>query len=489
MGSRTFVLPDLGEGLTEGEIVHWLVAVGDEVGIDQAIAEVETAKSIVEVPSPYAGTVETLHGAEGDTLSVGDALITVAEASVQVAQSYREEERAGSGNVLIGFGTSGHGATGRRRAPRSQRTPGAPGTPGTPGAPGTPAAAARADWRSDAPPLVVSPIVRKLARDHGIDLSRVTGSGPGGLITRRDVQGAIDHAPFAQGDERSGADLLPAHTTRAARVSATGKHLPPHDPGTAASSATASDPTAPDPTAPTGATPSTAAPGAYGPERRTPTGQFRKTVIAALTTSRQRVPEATVWCDVDATALVQLRASQPDGPGLLAYLARFTTAALAQYPVFNGSFDEQTHEIVEYERVNLSVAAQTDRGLLTPAVLGAESMTTTQLDAALRDLTSRAREGRATTQELTRGTFTLNNYGTFNVDGSTPIINYPQVAILGFGRIIERPWVINGQVVPRHICTMVFAFDHRVADGGAASGFMRAVADAVENPASVIAHL
>jgi pyruvate dehydrogenase E2 component (dihydrolipoamide acetyltransferase) len=209
-------------------------------------------------------------------------------------------------------------------------------------------------------------------------------------------------------------------------------------------------------------------------------------VSAALTRSRAEIPEATVWVDVDATRLWELRHSTP-GPGLLAYLARFTVAALRQYPMLNARVDTERQEIVEFDRINLGIAVQGERGLVVPAVLGAEAMTTGQLDQEIRRLTASAREGRATAQEA--GTFTLNNYGGFRVDGSAAIINHPQVAILGFGRILDRAWVVDGELCVRKITQMSFVFDHRVCDGGTAAGFMRSVADAIEDPASAIARL
>ncbi|WP_433500781.1 dihydrolipoamide acetyltransferase family protein [Sphaerimonospora sp. CA-214678] len=429
---QTFVLPDLGEGLTEAEIVRWLVAVGDEISIDQPIAEVETAKAMVEVPSPYAGIVLTLHAAEGQTLDVGKPLITVGAgrdgAAHPDAERYREEEQAGSGNVLIGYGTSGHGASGRRRRPRKTAPPGkstgkSTGKPtDKPTAPGGPVP-------------VLSPLVRKLARDNGVDLTRVTASGAGGLITRADVERAIG----ARSSSR-----------------------PP------------------------------AAIAARG-ERRTPLTGFRKAVSAALSRSRAEIPEATVWVDVDATALWSLRESArtpaDPGPGLLAYIARFVVAGLREYPVLNASVDTERNEIVEYDQINLGIAVQGERGLVVPAVFDAGALTTYQFDRAIRDVTRRARAGKVSTEELAAGTFTLNNYGGFRVDGSAAIINHPQVAILGFGRIIDRPWVVDGEIAVRKITQMSFVFDHRVCDGGTAAGFMRFVADAIENPASAIARL
>ncbi|WP_134738078.1 dihydrolipoamide acetyltransferase family protein [Nocardioides sp. 503] len=425
---QVFLLPDLGEGLTEAEVVRWLVAVGDDVTVDQPIAEVETAKSLVEVPSPYAGRVAVLHGAEGETLDVGTPLITVEVATgpTDEAELYREEEKAGSGNVLIGYGTPEAGGSRRRRRPRAVTAPAAAAPVASP----PPSGRRR-------PPRVVSPLVRRIAAEAGVDLHALTPTGYGGIIVRADVERAIAAPLPADAPETLG------------RVSGGGERIPLNG--------------------------------------------FRKAVSAALSRSRSEIPEATVWVDVDATPLWELRegsrtATDP-GPGILAYLARFVVAALKEYPVLNSRLDVEREEIVLSDTVGLGIAVQSERGLVVPAVLGAESMTTSGLDAAIRDLTARAREGRATAEEMAGGTFTLNNYGGFNVDGSAAIINHPQVAILGLGRIIDRPWVVDGEIVVRKITQMSFVFDHRVCDGGTAAGFMRSVADAIEDPASAIARL
>lgn len=439
---QVFLLPDLGEGLTEADIVSWLVEVGDQVVVDQAIVEVETAKSIVEVPSPYAGTVAMLHGAVGETVAVGTPLITITAPGADadavtdapagradaVAQTYREEEQAGSGNVLIGYGTSGQGSSGRRRRPRTKAAPPL-------AVPAVPATAPRTS-NGRRSPAVASPVVRRLARDGGVDLAAINPSGSDGLVTRRDVVQAL-----------AAREQLPA------------------------------------------AAPAAPAAG----ERRTPLNGFRKAVAAQMSRSRAEIPEATVWVDVDATPLWELRertrtVTDP-GPGILAYLGRFVVAGLKAHPVLNSRLDTERQEIVERDHVHLGIAVQGERGLVVPAVLNAESMTVEELDAAIRDLTTRARKGRATAEELAAGTFTLNNYGSFGVDGSAAIINHPQVAILGFGRIIDRPWVVDGDIVARRITQMSFVFDHRVCDGGTAARFMRVVADAIEDPLTAIRKL
>jgi 2-oxoisovalerate dehydrogenase E2 component (dihydrolipoyl transacylase) len=460
VSTQTFLLPDLGEGLTEAEIVRWLVAEGDEVTVDQPVVEVETSKSIVEVPTPYAGRVANLHGREGDTLLVGTPLISVDSTGAgPAAEAYREEERAGSGNVLVGYGTAGgHGGSGRRRRPKAPTGPVRPAAPvaAPPARVATPAAASATRVTSSAAAVaaaptartatvaVVSPLVRRLARERGLDLTRLTGTGADGLITRADVEHAARRTPAAvtPATARSGAATL----TR---------------PGEG--------------------------------ERRTPLNGFRKAASAALSRSRAEIPEATVWVDVDATTLVGLRESArtagDPGPGLLAYLARFVTTALTEYPVLNARLDVERGEIVEFDYVNLGIAVQGTRGLVVPAVMRAEAMSIAQLDEEIGRLARVAREGRATPEELSAGTFTLNNYGGFGVDGSAAIINHPQVAIIGFGRILDRPWVVGGEIQVRKIMQVSLVFDHRVCDGGTAAGFLRAVADAVENPARALARL
>ncbi|TCM51448.1 dihydrolipoamide acetyltransferase family protein [Kribbella sp. VKM Ac-2568] len=453
--AQTFLLPDLGEGLTEAEIVRWLVAVGDVVVVDAPVAEVETAKSIVEVPSPYAGVVAELHGAEGSMVDVGKPLITIGVPAVgedtaaegvreedEAAEAYRKEEQAGSGNVLIGYGTSDGARNGRRRKPRT---------------------AVVAEAVASSVPLVISPLVRRMARDAKVDLREVSGSGAGGLIIRRDVEAAIagarPEAALARGAGSPSTVQTPALQALAAQT-----------PAASADSRTGL------------------------PElRRIPMSGFRKAVAATLSRSRAEIPEATTWVDVDATALVELReslrTSSDPGPGLLALMARFVVAGLQKYPELNGFVDTEREELVQYDGINLGLAAQTERGLVVPAVVGAHALTTRGLDAEIRRLTGSAREGRLTANELSCGTFTLNNYGSFGVDGSAAIINHPQVAILGVGRIIDRPWVVDGELAIRKLTQLSLVFDHRVCDGGVAAGFLRFVADAFESPTSAFADL
>ncbi|MGW9270071.1 2-oxo acid dehydrogenase subunit E2 [Microbacterium sp. NPDC055599] len=505
---RVFRLPDLGEGLTEAGLVQWLVAVGDTIVTDQAIAEVETAKSVVELPSPFAGVITALHGTPGDTIDVGAPVLEVADpghvphdaagtpdadpAATTEQEAYRQEERAGSGNVLIGYGTSASTTKGRRRRPAARPAhvgaaaprgasagstgPAAapaepqPGAPGAPGAP-TPAtgAAAGGSGSVDAPPsaprrpvAVRSPLVRRLARDLGLDVHTITPSGADGAITRADVlRAAVDHAVDGV--------TAPHHTASDSAAL-----------GTTAGATSASDTAAPTSTTGTGELDGLPV---RSRERLSP---LRRAVSAKLARSRSEIPEATVWVDVDATELWDLRGQMaPEGerpPSITALLARFVLLALEDYPVLASRLSEDGGELISFDGVNLGVAADTERGLLVPVVPRAHALTVAQLDTALRELAATARSGSMPPERLRGSTFTLNNYGGLGVDGSAAIINHPDVAILGIGRIIERPWVVEGAIVPRRIAQLSLVFDHRVCDGGYAAGFLRRVTELIEHP-------
>ncbi|MGK3948377.1 dihydrolipoamide acetyltransferase family protein [Microbacterium sp. K2] len=438
---RVFRLPDLGEGLTEAGLVQWLVSVGDTIVVDQAIAEVETAKSIVELPSPFAGVVIALHGAPGETIDVGAPVLEVADAASYAPTSeadgsnrsdaaeheaYREEERAGSGNVLIGYGTSERATIGRRR-PRIAVS----------SAPVSAVSVSPAETAPRRPVAVRSPLVRRLARDLGLDVHDITPTGHDGSITRADVlAAAVDDAvdgAAAQHRSTSGHDLDGLAVVSRERLSA-----------------------------------------------------LRRAVSAKLSRSRSEIPEATVWVDVDATELWALRDGMaPDGgkpPSLTALIARFVLLALEDHPVLASRLSEDASELIMFSGVNLGVAADTDRGLMVPVIPRAHDLTVEQLDAALRELTTAARAGSMPPERLRGSTFTLNNYGGLGVDGSAAIINHPDVAILGIGRIIERPWVVDGQIVPRRIAQLSLVFDHRVCDGGYAASFLRRVTELIEHP-------
>ncbi|WBB90096.1 dihydrolipoamide acetyltransferase family protein [Verrucosispora sp. WMMC514] len=477
MTEKVFLLPDLGEGLAEAEIVQWRVAVGDVVTVDQTVVEVETAKAVVDVPCPYAGRVVALHGAEGEVRPVGQPLITVAAPVSGRADGgepsghavYREEERAGSGNVLIGYGT-GHGGSRRRRRPRlaaatdasgASSAPAASGAAVTPSGAGRPAVVAVADREPGPPelaqPLVISPIVRRLAREHGVDLASVRGSGPGGVVRRADVEAAARDVTGVP------ADVTARLTAVSDRPATTEQRPAPGDP------------------APVGAQ-----------DLVIPLTGIRRTIADKLSRSRREIPEVTIWVDADATALLQTRAAinaaHPDRPvSILALLARICLSGLRRYPQLNARVDTEGQRIVQSAGVHLGIAAQTDRGLVVPVLRDAERLTTTELAAELAATTAAARAGDLPPARLTGGTFTLNNYGVFGVDGSTPIINHPEAALLGVGRIVDKPWVVDGQLAVRKVTQLSLTFDHRVCDGGVAGGFLRHVADCVEQPGLLIA--
>ncbi|MEW1605094.1 dihydrolipoamide acetyltransferase family protein [Streptomyces sp. NPDC093808] len=470
-----FKLPDLGEGLTEAEIVRWLVEVGDVVVVDQPVVEVETAKAMVEVPCPYGGVVTARFGAEGTELPVGAPLLTVAvgetadgrpagdpagaDTAGSDGASGRKPAAEGSGNVLVGYGTS-HAPARRRRVrsagpavngrPRTTEPARATRPADTPqGTPGPQSGGGKVP--ADGPVPVISPLVRRLARQNGLDLRELTGSGPDGLILRADVEHALRAA--------ASQDRTDTAATAAAPV-------PAATPAPAASS---------------GSTPSVT---------RVPLKGIRGAVADKLSRSRTEIPDATCWVDADATELMRTRAAMNAAGGpkisVLALLARICTAALARYPELNASVDTGAREIVRYADVHLGFAAQTERGLVVPVVRDAHARDAESLTAEFARLTEAARAGTLTPAQLTGGTFTLNNYGVFGVDGSTPIINHPEAAMLGVGRIVPKPWVHEGELAVRQVVQLSLTFDHRVCDGGTAGGFLRYVADCVEQPAVLL---
>jgi pyruvate dehydrogenase E2 component (dihydrolipoamide acetyltransferase) len=398
---RDFLMPDLGEGLTEGEINRWLVAEGDEVVVDQPVAEITTEKAVVEVPTPFAGRVASLHGAEGEMIAVGKPLISIEVAGAPAAAS-------GSGNVLVGYGTS-------EAAPRSRRSVAPASTAGSAGSAASPPA---------------SPLVRRLAAERGVDLATIAGSGPGGMVTQADLERA---------SSKDGAT-----------------------PEKQSSSAVA------------------------GGERMSLSGVDR---IAAerLTRSHREAPTATAVVRADATRLMELRAELPPGATdasvtPFAIILRLCVIALRRFPRLNAHFDTEANAIVRFTPIHLGVAVQTDRGLVVAVIRDAQSKSLPGIADDLQQLASAARDGSIDATDLRGSTFTVSNFGAFGVDGGTAIINPPEAAILGVGRIATRPWVVDDYVVPRSVVELSLVFDHRVADGGVAGGFIRHLADLVEAP-------
>jgi len=429
--SAEFRLPDLGEGLTDAEIISWLVSVGDTVRVDQPVVEVETAKASVEVPIPFAGKVTAVFGKPGERVPVGSPLISVTteEASAAPGQPVAAEAESSeySGAVLVGYGTAG--ARPRQRRLRSHASPASANPDQEAGLRPDETTPRTNGHQARLAPAVISPVVRKLARDRGIDLSQVTASDPSGVIRRCDVEAFSLAAEVAS---------APAS---AERIPLTG---------------------------------------------------LRGLAAERLSRSRREIPEATVWVDVDATALLaarrRLNEAAPDRPvSVLALVARFCVLGLRRYRELNSRVLADAVELLP--QINLGFAAQTERGLVVPVVHDAQALTTRQLSAALAERTEAARTGKLAPAQLTGGTFTVNNYGVFGVDGSAAIINHPEVAMVGLGRIVERPWVVDGQLAVRQVSQLTLAFDHRACDGGVAGGFLRFVADCVEDPITALGEL
>ncbi|TFC66388.1 dihydrolipoamide acetyltransferase family protein [Cryobacterium sp. TMT2-4] len=477
---QNFILPDLGEGLTEAEIVSWLVAVGDTITIDQPVVEVESAKSIVELPSPFGGVVEALNGVAGQIIHAGQVLLTVTDAAeadaarptartavkpaaMAAGVPVAEVDGSASGAVLIGYGTREN--TGPVRRPATARFGVRPGSaapvvaaivePVSEVTPATPVTAPASPSYPAGRSPVVSPLVRRLARENGLDATLLIGSGSNALVLRRDVESAIRE--------------------RAAAVEST----PVVEPAALAQPAPVAEPVG------TRAAPTD--------DIRIPITGLRRVVSERMTTSRREIPEATVWLDVDATELFAARDRLFDATGerfsVTALIARFTVAGLRRFPLLNSSVDTASQEILQRGAINLGLAAQTPRGLMVPVVHDAHSLTTRELRDAIAGIVTQATDGSFPPSRLSGGTFTLNNFGALGVDGSAAIINHPEAAILGIGRMIERPWVVDHTLAVRTVVELSLVFDHRVCDGGTAAGFLTYIARCIENPVSMLADL
>ena len=429
MPEREFKLPDLGEGLTEGEVVRWLVAEGDAIVLNQPIVEVETAKAVVEIPAPYAGTVVKLHAGEGDSLDVGAPLISVdtaggaaAEAAPAAAEPAPEQEPQAT---LVG--------PGERQQARRRRIAGHGRSADGPAAAAPPAPA---DQRPKA-----TPPVRRYAKDRGVDLAALVGTGRDGRITREDVDGALE------------ADQPAAAAARGAGVPLAGQ---------------ARDRTS----------------------ERIPVRGTRRQIAAAMTASAFTIPHVTEFLTVDATRLVELRErlrALPAAADLkltpLAVVAKALCVAVRSYPLMNSSWDDDAGEIEVKGWVNLGIATDTPTGLLVPNVKDADTLGILDLSREITRLTALARERKAAPADLTGGTVTITNVGGFGVETGTPIINKPECAILATGLIAPRPWVVDGQLAVRQLMTTSVSFDHRIVDGAYAAQFLAHLRVLLEDPA------
>ncbi|MGP3533669.1 dihydrolipoamide acetyltransferase family protein [Microbacterium sp. RD1] len=438
MSTQTFLLPDVGEGLTEAEIVQWRVAPGDDVAVNDVLVEIETAKSLVELPSPFAGTVGELLAGEGDTVEVGAAIITIATgdapSTAPSAPAVVPDATDPGGAVLVGYGSAGH-VSSRRRAPAERPVAASVG-------------------------VVAKPPIRKLARDLGVDLSTVVPSGQAGEVTREDV---VQHASQASvfrniqtpewGEVREETIAVPSAAPDAARP-------------------------APD-----------------AREESIPVRGVRKATANAMTSSAYSAPHVSVWVDVDASRtmeLVKRLKASPEYADIkispLLIMARAVIWAVRRTPMVNSAWvdGDDGAKISVRHYVNLGIAAATPRGLLVPNIKDAQDLNTRELARALEKLTLTAREGKTTPADQHGGTITITNIGVFGVDAGTPIINPGEVGIVALGAIRQKPWVVDGEVRPRWVTTVSGSFDHRVVDGDGVSRFVADVASVLEEPALLL---
>ncbi|MFC5949731.1 dihydrolipoamide acetyltransferase family protein [Pseudonocardia lutea] len=484
---ETFRMPDVGEGLTEAEIVAWQVAPGDTVAVNQILVEIETAKAAVELPSPFAGTVAELLAGPGTTVQVGEPIITIetagsgaapepgpaAEASGAEAKGALIGEAGADGRIatLVGYGPR-QGAA--RRRPR-KGVPGAGAAVAEPDRPAEPevapvvageeaaaqvgpaaAAAAAPDLDAtggDRPTSLVplaKPPVRKLAKDLGVDLRTLAGSGPGGVVTREDVRAAASAQAV----------------------------------GAAAASAPAPE-AAPEPVAPRRAP--------TDGVRRVPIRGVRKATAAAMVQSAFTAPHVTEFLSVDVTATMELRdrlrVTRPFADVKLtplAFVAKAVCLAARRTPAVNASWDEPAGEIVYYDHVQLGIAAATPRGLVVPKIRDADRLDLHGLAVALGGLTETARAGKTAPADLVGGTITITNVGVFGVDTGTPILNPGEAAILAVGSIKPAPWVVDGELAVRTVCQLALSFDHRLVDGEQGSRFLADVGALLEDPATAL---
>ncbi|MCW4458280.1 dihydrolipoamide acetyltransferase family protein [Microbacterium sp. MPKO10] len=440
MSVTDFLLPDLGEGLTESEIASWKIAEGDTVTVNQVIAEIETAKALVELPSPFDGKIRKLYAEEGATVQVGEPLIAFeldGESSESASSQKAGDERE---PVLVGYGPKKEtGAAPRRR--RRAWDGNAPSASAATVPEDAPRQGAResADAPAERPERPrTTPPVRIFAREIGVDLTQVEGTGDGGLITRADVQKASEALP-----------MVPvAETPRAITVS--GRE-----------------------------------------DVRTPIKGVRKATAAAMTDSAFTAPHASEFITIDVTRtselVARLRAQHPHARlTIMTVVAKAMILAIPRTPSANAHWDDEAQEIVEFGSVHLGVAAATERGLVVPVVKNADTMDLLQLADAIAALVTTAREGKTQPADMSGGTITLTNVGVFGVDAGTPILTPGQSAILAAGAVRRRPWEYDDQVALRDVMTLSLSFDHRIVDGEQASRFLVDVARVLEDPGTAL---
>lgn len=463
---REFKLPDLGEGLTESEIVAWRVAAGDTVALNQIIADVETAKAVVELPSPVDGVVKTLHAEAGDTVDVGAVIVTF-DIGGDAAGSEADAAAAGTGDSGGAPAAADPASPAAATAPTEATEPDVADAPepnlvgygAGPDRKGRPVRRARVGQHgahaavstASAPPVErprSTPPVRHLAEQLGVDLTRITGTGPDGLITRDDVQAASGQAVETGHGTHSAVERAPE---------------------------------------PLGVTPATAN---SALERRIPIKGVRKFTAAAMVQSAFTAPHATCFLTVDVTPTLELLERLSDRRDLagtrvtlLALIARAFVIALRAHPELNSRWDEANQEIVQFGYVNLGIAAATDRGLVVPNIRNAHAMTLLDLADALGELTQEARAGKTPPERMSGGTITISNLGVFGVDAGTPILNPGEAAILALGAAQNRPWEFHGELALRRVMTLSLSFDHRLVDGEQAARFLADLGGLLGDPA------
>jgi 2-oxoisovalerate dehydrogenase E2 component (dihydrolipoyl transacylase) len=451
---KEFRLPDLGEGLTESEILSWKVAVGDTVRLNQVIAEVETAKAVVELPSPFAGVIKELHEQPGTVVEVGKPIVTfevpddggsepsadapagAAPAAVDAGKAAAPSKREPN---LVGYGAVVESSGRPTRRTRNLTVVGEKGGGENPDTGTRPAERPRS-----------TPPVRKLAKDLGVDLAQLAGTGPGGLISRDDVRNFV-----GGGDLPAAAHHLSAVPDRAAgEPSASGQRER---------------------------------------ETRTPIKGVRKFTAAAMVASAFTAPHVTEFLTVDVTPTMELLARLKANRVFAGYkltpltiVAKAVLIALRRNPSLNSRWDEASQEIVQFNYVNLGIAAATPRGLTVPNIKDADTLTLTGLSEALTALTESARAGKTTPAELSGGTLSITNIGVFGIDAGTPILTPGEAAILAVGAVRNMPWEFQGQVALRQVMTLSLSFDHRLVDGEQGSRFLADVGAILAEPGMVL---
>lgn len=396
-----FKLPDIGEGIHEGEIVKWFVKEGDKISEDEVLCEVQNDKAVVEIPSPVTGTVEKIHVEEGVVAVVGDVLITFDAPGYEDLQFHGADEREKSETkdetaIII----KEH----ENKVEKTKR-------------------------------VIAMPSVRKFAREKGVDIQLVTGSGDNGRVLKSDIEAYVNNHQSIKEQVTTNKQDEQGEVSTVSSVISEGRYL----------------------------------------ETREKMSGIRKVIAKAMTISKQTVPHVTLMDEVDVSKLVDHRQKYKEIAAeknikltFLPYVVKALTGTLREYPILNTSVDDQTEEIIYKHYYNIGIAVDTEKGLLVPVIKDADRKSMFSISGEINDLATKAREGKLTSQEMKEATCTITNIGSAGGQWFTPVINYPEVAILGIGRIAEKPVVKNGEIVVAPVLALSFSFDHRIIDGATA---------------------